>query len=77
MPINRLATGALNQDNTINSESDTKLPGTVIQLFGTGLGVTPAQPGVPFSAAALYPLRKPAVISIGGHPAEIPYLGGG
>ncbi len=38
------AAAALNQDNTVNSQSNPAIAGSIIQLFGTGQGVIPGAP---------------------------------
>lgn len=69
---------ALNQDGTVNSESNPALPGTVIQLFGTGFGAItePVGNGQALPTDALSPLRNPASIRIGGQSAGLLYAGG-
>ena len=68
---------ALNQDGTVNSDSNPALPGTVIQLFGTGFGeiTEPVRAGETFSSTALSPLRNPA--SIGARAGARQVVNGG
>jgi uncharacterized protein (TIGR03437 family) len=48
-----------NQDGTLNSSSHPAVRGSVISLYGTGLGISPAQVSV----------------TIGGYPADVLYAG--
>jgi uncharacterized protein (TIGR03437 family) len=57
------AAAALNQDNTINSQTNPAAQGTVITLFGTGQGfIAGAPPDGNISNAQLQSARPPAVI---------------
>jgi uncharacterized protein (TIGR03437 family) len=66
----------LNQDNSVNSASNRAARGTVVQIFMTGqgqtnpAGVTGALPSAPFPAPTL-----PVSITIGGRPAQTPFVG--
>ncbi len=66
----------LNQDGTFNSHGNPAAPGSVIQIFATGLGATnppveAGQPGAtepPFNLTTVTP-----VVLIGGLPAEVSF----
>ena len=66
----------LNQDGTFNSQGNPAAPGSVIQIFATGLGATDppveaGQPGAtepPFNRTTITP-----VVLIGGVPAEVSF----
>jgi uncharacterized protein (TIGR03437 family) len=68
---------ALNQDGTVNSETNPAEPGSIIVLFGTGGG--PMDPAVPpgrvVSSTSLPQLTLPVSVNVGGRPAEILYAG--
>jgi uncharacterized protein (TIGR03437 family) len=53
------AAAALNQDNTLNSQTNPAVQGTVIQLFGTGQGYIPGAP--PDGNISNAPLQTPQV----------------
>ena len=67
---------ALNQDNRTNSASNPAAPGSIIQLFATGEGLT-APAGVDaLIAGATWPKPLlPVKVSVGGAEAEITYYG--
>jgi uncharacterized protein (TIGR03437 family) len=72
------AAAALNQDNTLNSQTNPAVQGSVIQLFGTGQGFIPgAPPDGNASAGPLPTARRPSVfIGTGFVPDEnIKYAG--
>ena len=57
------AAAALNEDNTVNSQTNPAVQGSVIQLFGTGQGFIPgAPPDGEVSGKALQTPRPPLII---------------
>lgn len=67
---------ALNQDNSFNSASRPAARGSVVQLFGTGEGLTTPAGGDGKLATPPYPTPNlPVSVTIGGKPAPILYKG--
>jgi len=64
----------LNQDSTVNSDSNPAGPGTIVQLFGTGGGPfqTPLADG---TTAGVTNLTLPVTAQIGGASAQVVYAG--
>jgi uncharacterized protein (TIGR03437 family) len=67
----------INQDGTINSETNGAPVGSVISIFGTGQGQTnPAgMDGAIAMDASVQPPPLPVTVSIGGVPATVTYAG--
>jgi uncharacterized protein (TIGR03437 family) len=68
---------ALNQDGTINTRSNPATPGSIVSVFGTGIGTLVPQPadGTVISGATPA-LRTDIVVFVGpGGPAEVLYAG--
>ena len=67
---------ALNEDGSRNSEASGAVPGSIVQLFATGLGgLTPA-PALGDAFGAESRLTNELVVKIGGQPAEVLFAGG-
>jgi uncharacterized protein (TIGR03437 family) len=73
---------AINQDGTVNGDgsannSQGAAPGTIIQLFATGLGpVTPGiTPGTPAPTSALSTVNTQVSAAIGGRAAQVVWAG--
>ncbi len=69
---------ALNQDGTVNGPANPAAPGSIIQLYGTGLG--PTSPQLPTGSVtpttSPFPMvLAPVTVTIGGEPAPIIYAG--
>ncbi len=72
------AASALNQDNTVNSQTNPAVQGSVIQLFGTGQGFIPGAPPDGSAATGLTQTSALPLIIIGAGevaPANIQYSG--
>jgi uncharacterized protein (TIGR03437 family) len=72
------AAAALNQDNTLNSQTNPAVQGSVIQLFGTGQGFIPGGPpdGSPSTGLLQTPQVPELIMGTGFVPAaNIQYSG--
>ena len=69
--------GSMNGDGSVNASHRGAAPGTVVQLFATGLGaVNPAvQGGAPAPASPLSMVAAQVSASIGGRAAQVTYAG--
>jgi uncharacterized protein (TIGR03437 family) len=67
----------LNQDRTVNSAANPAARGSIVSIFGTGLGLsTPQLPDGTLAISTPYPIPQATVtVSIGGQPAGIAYAG--
>jgi uncharacterized protein (TIGR03437 family) len=67
----------LNQDSSVNSTSNPAAAGTIIQLFGTGGGVTipPSVDGTLNPLTTTGELSASVTVTIGGQPAQVSYSG--
>jgi len=66
----------LNQDSTVNSAANPAARGSVIQIFGTGQGITsPASLTGAISSGAGNPAVLPVKVTIGGMDAVVQYQG--
>ncbi len=79
MPVTAVAPGLsqpiLNQDGTLNSAANPAPRGSIISLYGTGLGAMSPQPldgYLAISTPYSMPINAP-VVSIGGQPATLQY----
>jgi uncharacterized protein (TIGR03437 family) len=71
---NQLA--ALNQDNTVNSQTNPAKAGSIIQLFGTGVGdVTGAPPSGSAAPSELLPTSDTPIVYINGMQVPVSYSG--
>ena len=70
---------AVNQDGVLNGLENPALPGQLITLFGTGIGLWKHnnQDGAIVTADDLPIPKKPVRVTIGGIEAEVAYVGGG
>jgi uncharacterized protein (TIGR03437 family) len=67
---------ALNQDGSVNSPSNPAAPGSIISVFGTGLGAM--TPPLPDGFVAQQPVNVPAALPeavVNNQPGEILYIG--
>lgn len=68
---------AVNEDGTINSDTNPAMKGSIVLLYGTGTGLTDPS-GVDGLAAPANPLQRtaiPVIVEIGGQPAEVLFAG--
>jgi uncharacterized protein (TIGR03437 family) len=67
----------LNQDGSVNSQANPARAGSIVSLFGTGMGLTtPDIPSGNLTLSTPYPaLQSPVTVAIGGQPAEVLYAG--
>jgi uncharacterized protein (TIGR03437 family) len=67
----------LNQDGSLNSAANPAARGSIVSLFGTGLGLsTPQLPDGALALSTPYPAPQAAVTAfIGGQPADVLYAG--
>jgi uncharacterized protein (TIGR03437 family) len=66
---------AVNEDGSRHSEANPAPPGSVVQLYATGLGALNGTLANGEFAAALLPATAAVNITIGGEPAEVSYAG--
>ena len=67
----------LNQDGAFNSQGDSAAPGSVIQLFATGLGAVdpPVEAGQPAGGSPPSVTVMTPVVLVGGVPADVLFSG--
>jgi uncharacterized protein (TIGR03437 family) len=67
----------LNQDGSLNSTANPAARGSIVSIFGTGLGLsTPPLPDGALALSTPYPIPQAMVaVSIGGQAADIAYAG--
>jgi len=72
------AAAALNEDNTLNSQTNPAVQGSVITLFGTGQGFIPAAPADGTALSGPFPYPNPPIVIMGTDfvdPANVKYFG--
>jgi uncharacterized protein (TIGR03437 family) len=66
----------VNQDGSLNSETNPAARGTIVAFFATGEGLTDGADTSGMAAQAPYPRpRQPVALAIGGISADLPYAG--